>query len=69
MCLEEVRQVGWLTNCFTSGLLVSFVPVRVVVSVGTEPSAGTLSTRQHAAGVVHQLSERGGGVFVCPEAA
>lgn len=67
MCLEEVRQVGRLSNCFTGGLLVSFIPVRVVVSVGpelgTEPPAGSLSTRQHAAGVVHQLS--GGKVRVC----
>lgn len=67
MCLEEVRQVGRLTNCFTGGLLVSFVPVIVVVSVspelGTEPLSGSLSTRQHAAGVVHQLS--GGKVRVC----
>lgn len=67
MCLEEVRQVGRLTNSFTGGLLVSFVPVRVVVSVGlelgTEPPAGSLSMRQHAAGVVHQLSW--GKVRVC----
>lgn len=61
MCLEEGRQAGWLTNWFAGGLLVWTVPVSCSSrafgpELGTEPLAGSLSTRQRAAGLAQWLS-------------
>lgn len=57
--MPEGRQTGWLTNWFAGGLLVSTVSRSSGAfgpELGAEPLAGSLSTRQRAAGLVQQLS-------------
>lgn len=58
---ERGRRGGWLTNWFAGGLLVWTAPVSRSsaawgAELGADPLAGSLSTRQRAAGLVQQLS-------------
>lgn len=74
MCLEEGRQAGWLTNWFAGRLLVWTVPVSrssraFGPELGTAPLAGSLSTRQRAAGLAQQLSGEKVCVFIVFPAA